>query len=189
MPGPDKLANTLIIEGHGETYDPKSAVKAKEFDFKRSAATKCNLYSYVREGALMPAKDSNEKIQWSIQHNGDIPEGWFEVTQSMIGGHKVRDRILYAIDYKIIKGNPVYDWNYQLPAHWGADAIQLAAREGGTVETLVWYNGNDAKSSSVVWLSLRGEGPDTPLRSTLLSTVLDYFDTRSYNVLWMVCRE
>ncbi len=59
MPAPPVLPNTLIIEGHGETYDPRSAVNANYFQFSRSAATKCTLYSYVREGALMDAQESN----------------------------------------------------------------------------------------------------------------------------------
>jgi hypothetical protein len=183
------MPNTLIIEGHGATFDPKSTVKANYFDFRRSDATKCKLYSYVREGALMPARESNEKIRWSIRNQGAIPLPWVEVTQSRIGGTRVRDRIIYAIDYEIVHGSVVYDWNYQLPSSWGADTIPLNAIEGGTVETITWYNGPGPKSSSVVWLTLRGEGPDDPLRSVLLSTVLNYFNTRSYDVLWMVCRE
>jgi hypothetical protein len=188
MPG--KLPNTLIIEGHGATFDPKSSLKANYFDFRRSDATKCNLYSYVREGALMPARDSNEKILWSINHGGAIPACWVEVTQSRIGGARVRDRIIYAIDYKIVNGSVVYDWNYELPSDWYADTIQLNAIGGGTVEAITWYNRSTGpKSSSVVWFTLRGEGPHDPIKSVLLSTVLDYFNTQSYDVLWMVCRE
>ena len=167
---PSLMPNTLIIDGHGATYDPKSAVGANYFDFRRSGATKCVMYSYVAEGRLMPALDSNKKIKHSVKHDGAVPSGAVEYTQSRIGGIRVRDRIIYAIDWHLDEhGDVEYDWNYELPRSWGADTIKLNAREGGTVDCLVWYSGSGPKTSKVVWFALRGEGPTDPLRSILLS--------------------
>jgi hypothetical protein len=192
-----RLPNTLIIEGHGATRRKRSSVPSRStFSFKRSRNTKCAIYSYVREGVGIDADESNRLISWCINNGGAVPTPYFERIASNTGGKLVREREIFAIDWvwkkKMVNGilTDVYelDWNEIVPETWGADTILLPAVQGASVECIARYNGAGPRWSSVVWFALRAEEEDTPLRSVKLSTVLNFFNTQSYAVLWMVCR-
>ena len=120
---------------------------------------------------------------------GQIPKGSTGISSSQADGTRARNRILYAQGLKKEDdGRWVLEWNYELPSEWGAALVNLQSIQGPVVEALCWYNGADPRSSTRVWLSLQSEGPDEPLRSVWLSTILAHFDTRPYDVLWMACR-
>jgi hypothetical protein len=182
MAGPTPTGNILMIDGHGAT-----GATQQTFDFRRSQGTRVNLYSYVNEGTGTRVAPSEYLMAASV--GGQIPKGSTSVSSSDVSGTRARNWVLHARDLKQEEdGRWVLEWNYEFPSEWGADMIPLQSCQGPDVEVLCCYNGADPRSSTRVWLSLQAEGPDEPMVSVWLSTVLAHFNTRPYDVLWMASR-
>lgn len=181
--------NLIIIDGHGETDRSKNAT----FDFKRPNATKCCLYSYTRESIPIGVDASNRIIQAAISTPTDIPSIPTEIVKSRIGGSIVRDRILHPQSYKVDvkKSKTKYEWNYALPISWSADVIELEDKVmGGTTECVVHYSNKfGPKQSDFVWMTIVADESGGPTTGRVkLSTIIEYFDTRPYDIMWMACR-
>ena len=80
--------------------------------------------------------------------------------------------------------NGALEWNYDTPPSWGADQLTLPAVGGGQAEIVAWYNGPTANESTRVLIHIVAGRP----QSVLLSNVIGYFNTRPYDILWLLCR-
>jgi hypothetical protein len=183
MTGPTPTGNILMIDGYGA-----AGATQQTFDFRRAQGTRVNLHSYVNDGTGTRVAASEHLIATAAA--GQIPKGSTGVSSSDVTGTRIRNWVLRAQDLKEEEdGRWVLEWNYEFPSEWGAEMILLQSIQGPNAEALCCFNGADPRSSTRVWLSLQAEGPDEPMVSVWLSTILAHFNTRPYDVLWMASRD
>ena len=151
----------LIIDGHGDDMN-------FTFSFKRSFDTRCNLYSYTAGDIAIGQKQSNKYIKTAL--GGNVPKNYYSLNKSKIGGSLLPDRALYSQTGK--------EWSVPIPGKW--------KKYTGKIDgcPIVVYCEKTANDSDVVFIKVKDGDDDY----TYLSDIMDFFNNRSYDVLWMPCR-
>lgn len=168
--GPTLTGSILLIDGHGKTDD-------LTFNFKRPDTQKCNLYSYVFQNVGIGVDPSNKIINDALD-TGKVPDGYSDVSSSRIGGTQIKDRLLQT---------PGTDWSiaqFAALKGWTNRTISIPAVSGDNVSLQVYHNKPALGDSDRVLVAV--DKNSTQL--VRLSTILNTFTQRAYDVLWMACR-
>lgn len=161
MPGPASTGNILVLYGHG-------AVTENTFDFRRSDATKINLYSWTREA--IPVWDT--QIQLAADDaiaNGTIRSSYATVNSSRIGGTVMKDLVIGPPDGLRLPDIPI-----------GYVATPIAA-----LNATVHHNGATIAASTRMVLMV-DDNNDVLFFSGIIAD--PNFSGRSFDILWCACK-
>lgn len=153
----------LIIDGHG------SELPGTTFNFKRTAANACTLYSYVRPGIPIGVGQSDDIIAKIIA--GNFSREITTVNASRIGGTPINDRLLGAIK---MTAQHAPEWNNDPLFHTGVQADKIV--DGVTLHQIT--------QGDTIYLRL----PVGAQQTVKLSDIISAYPTGQYNIFWCVCR-
>ena len=152
----------LIIDGHGK-------ICHSTFNFKREHKKRCSLYSYVNPGtAGITVRQSGAYINTAI--SGNIPINYYKLYHSRVGGTDIPD---YRLGGQI--GTP---WVINIPADWNRCETVICG-----VQVDISSSTDRVHASDRVFFKIS----DGERKTLLLSQILNYFNKKSYKVLWAAC--
>jgi hypothetical protein len=162
-----KTGNTLIIYGHGATWD-------STFDFRRPANSVAFLYSWTREGILI--WDSQMKLVANdLLQNGNIRDSYSNQNKSTIGGTLIKNLLLEP------------PTGLQLPTIPPAYAVTVIPALMGRV----WHNAASlANSTRMVFMMDVVVGAAVQPQLFFDDIVMNdpNFSNRPLDVLWCACK-